>query len=1562
MAPTRVDTDAIIQAVSSTTSASTATITTLQHILGVLPPSTDRTAVSKGPATGRTNGATSKTAAARPRAKSTVSKTVANVKILTEDPPILSAKDRLVLATQIVNTAIRTISDASKKTATNYAKSNPASPIQKRARPLTVRSPNSPDKRANAKKPTVNTPTINSQSTVGIAAVAECARIAFGYVRAHGKQVAVGTLDAPLEKGTLSFIGKCLSLGLDSTAVKELRALKRRLDLVLDPVTATKKSSKTAPTEKELWTNLLEFGTTDNNVVTILTKHQTYVAKLTLKKLNHGDVDFLLKQLDLTRDESPINLMLRQAEESKDPSQYIRQVESFLGGLVGACPSVSVDADEEACNPHKSITPSATLRIHAIVWQSRALLAGIDGRIFDLEKDFWRPLSKCFAAYVRRAQASADKKYSLAKSIFDQLTLILDQTKVGTSKNNGSSFTSQIILSLSSLAQSASMNVEAVQWVEQYQNGLLEPEIGTVNSAVGAVRLASLNLQFQTATKLSSIMTQAHATMITGLRGDSSELDLLLLEIAGYRRTLMATILSENKDEALASDCRNGIYSCIRFLLRYVGKPLEGDTDIKSLARQNEKLNKARKAAPGFTDSVFHCCKVAVKDSSINWRDFDSALEDCLQLVSNLEQDEDNSKYCKSNVAVKASSLYWAFYRFESAKSSNVSVAGIRALKRSVAVLKSEASQTRENGQYTLKLEQLARLHSTSQNYDSCFECLQTIMMDFQDRGIVESLAELANKSSYDTLWGTESGMIIGKFLEEFLSLIQQADRSERPCPGFYDHAALDAPSRALLLERQLVSYTEDIVKPGHLRQASQIDRVSETLSTLLEICDKNQFPIRRQRLILLCSRFVHVFSPHLDHQFDKHVEEVSATEQKIMSSKDRQLLGYQEHLQLSIKLNQILAKPSRPKGDLEHVIQSWTQLLGSSTHALSTRIDHTPLFINNLSLLSELCEIQCMPTLQILALNLLENVLSAQRIRDHTLIADTLSTISLLYLRIGYSGAAGLTLARTKSIISIADVSSESILRHHLAYAEYFLALGATSKCEDSLQLAETIVKTDPKVAITNTPTLTRLIRTNKLICHALEITSALNLKHGYPAAALKDAKRCIKLLQRSWAALENDKISPSAVQESSGLGNSELGVSVLNAPASISRSITHDALKGARMWYLIPSLIRAYQHISSIYKHHGMFSESLFWIDSAQKVISIIPAPASQLYNFSLLAEHHIENGDVETGQEFLDQAMENIEKVAPSMELVRHHQSVARMWKARNEVDDELEAFGAALETVDRMISQPPVIPSHSTKLSEDQLTEQMASMQIDNKKAPSKTVRTTRGKPAPTNATSRRKQPVVKALPQTTTQPLVMRNPECAPLSALQLRLLIDQVMAYLSKNDMTNASKGITRLEAINTEGYSTARKTIAGVRMALSETMKSVASDCTFGMLPESTISIPSLALSEMKATDTTDVKQSTKSGTASRVARAVSGRSVGKAKTTKKASTTGAELGMSLCSIRDELTKIQPLAGRVSSVAEYRELCSLLTSVSVFVSASTQHSGQIHVHSSSAALLIGKH
>ena len=60
----------------------------------------------------------------------------------------------------------------------------------------------------------------------------------------------------------------------------------------------------------------------------------------------------------------------------------------------------------------------------------------------------------------------------------------------------------------------------------------------------------------------------------------------------------------------------------------------------------------------------------------------------------------------------------------------------------------------------------------------------------------------------------------------------------------------------------------------------------------------------------------------------------------------------------------------------------------------------------------------------------------------DGPLVAD-LATLGLQYLRLGYSGRAGLVLANAQMYREKSMMPSHVLLRLHLTYAEYHLAIG---------------------------------------------------------------------------------------------------------------------------------------------------------------------------------------------------------------------------------------------------------------------------------------------------------------------------------------------------------------------------------------------------------------------------------------------------------------------------------------------------------------------------------------
>ncbi|KAF2673384.1 hypothetical protein BT63DRAFT_475910 [Microthyrium microscopicum] len=1589
MAPSRADNTSVVQAMSSTTTCSTATLTTLKQLLGFISSDSDsaseqtiRKAADSRKPISSARSATTK-ASTRSRANTTSSRAQVPIKVLVEEPSPLSTTEKYGVAIETINIALRTLSDTVKQMqatvrVNNNQESSPAKTVsQKQAakhartnsRPLTSRSPNSPDKRTLSRQ-TSTTNGGKRQIPAGATSVAECAHIAFEYMRRSKKQDAPGTLDLQTENGTLSFVGKCITLGLDNIAAKELRGLKRRLDAVSasgkKPIQAQKaeqiaKGSKEGQIQKELLADLLDFGSAaqhEGQLLGVVSKYQECVMKLIAARKRKPEVHALAKHIDLSNNSSPLQITLRQHETTTDKSKAIRQFELLYALILSLCPSISTDADETA---EEHVSAEVALQLQSLIYRARIMSCHACCQTLDIGKDFWRPIFKCLSAFSRRSTRSPNLVLESASQTISSLTLAVADAKCKTSSTTVEPFWSSICRLMSSIAQDASKYDVAILWMKKYKEAIPSGNATIISDAIGKVRVSRLALlAAEVSDELLPTMAEAHGAMGQALRGESSDIDALLLEVAGYRRTLISRLQSEMHGEAIdqphndiLAACRDGVFACLRYLLRYVGPDQTTIDDPKQALRRSEKLSKARAAAPSFSDSVFLCCKTGLKDGGLAWKDFDSALQDSLSLASTLEDCRSDS-YNTDNVAIKASSLYWAFHRKPSADGASSTTEKLDASKRSVTALQDQSLETRQLGSLASKLLGLAQYYEHYGNFDQSRKYLEEAISEHLQYNSITSLTQLAGSVTYEQFWLLEESAKLRQCIDNLHYLIWKTEARESRVMSFFDNARLDEDIRVLLLERQLFLYCKELAIPGRFRGLEQVDYISRIFRAIFDIYDAKRYPIRRQRIILLLTRFSHVFPSVLETDLAAMSSGCIENEEACAGSKDKLLLGFVEHQQASIAVYQALSKSTFPISQIEQSVAIWGKLVQESPENLHDRVDQPSEFLRQLELLADFLETNCMSESRLKVLSLLQTVLSSQGEGSIVPLIDTFSSISLQYLRAGYSGSAGLTLARAKSIITNHGIAGETQVRHLLAYAEYFLAIGATSKCEECLNTVKSISDQGPGLAIEKTSKVNSTLKTNQLLSHALLIASKLKLQTGFAAWALRDAKCAVKLLQRNWAIIENSTPSHVPQRGSDSFVDSTLDVST-KSNNQWSKQLTHDALKGAKLWHLVPALLRTYYNLFEIYKHHGAYAEAFYWVDSAEKIVNTLCVPKSQLFNLSLLAEQKIADGKIEDGQRHLEQAVELAENIQPCMELVRHHQSISRMWKARGEVDDELEAIDSAIKSVEGMATSAPI--GKPTPLpAEDDLAAKMSDLKLDEKVAPAKTARKARGAPRTVPVTATKKKPAPKTATLKGSKPAA-QGPvitESAPLKSLRSSLLIDKAITLISRDRLSEASDCLAELEEAKESTYFSFRQKFAAIRLNLQHIMKSIASDCALGMLPESTISIPALSMIETKDILSSSTKASATMNNA--VAKTRTVRKVAKGKSIKPSDSV--ELASSLAETQDALAVIQPVAIRTASIAEFTELGSIMAGVAVFVSASQVNNGCV-VHPTEAALLL---
>lgn len=285
--PTSSMSDSVKLAVRSTTTCSDTTVLSLQTLLRASsnPPEKPvrRTTKSvKEPVRPTSRAKTSRTT------KTTSANDALHV-IVDQDAPLLSPQEKLVLATEVFNTTLKTLTDALKA-------------------PNTTRSTST--EKASTKSTARSNPT---GVDAGVVSAAECARLALSTLRALKNDH--GTKEFPnmqLEQGVCVLAGKLITLGLNDMACKELRSLKGRIQQYLDLQKTVKKATGSNDvvddeSAKERMSDLLTFSNIANAqaLYGLLVPFQANAMRLFASERKASTVQKLYPLLQLSEPSSP---------------------------------------------------------------------------------------------------------------------------------------------------------------------------------------------------------------------------------------------------------------------------------------------------------------------------------------------------------------------------------------------------------------------------------------------------------------------------------------------------------------------------------------------------------------------------------------------------------------------------------------------------------------------------------------------------------------------------------------------------------------------------------------------------------------------------------------------------------------------------------------------------------------------------------------------------------------------------------------------------------------------------------------------------------------------------------------------------------------------------------------------------------------------------------------------------------------------------------------------------------------------------------------------------------
>jgi separase len=1585
-----LDTKSVIEAIASPSSCTALTIANLQQLLN---PSIANKPISNGKEnprsrTGRKPG-TLAVATKLSAPKGRTQRKGPGTTTPGEDIPELSAKERLNLAFEAVNAALKSLSQSLKDRPAETKPKSPSkqpvrsSPVKsqksttdlKSRRPLKPRAPNDQKAASTTEEDSGEKAASPAQIT------AECARAALAHIREQSGPIGRNEKDFQVENGMLALIGKCVAHDMDVLAVKELRILRKRLAAYTSEDGESQgtqerpnRSRTTADQEKESVADLLQFEEVgqDSPIAQLVVGHQLHVVKLLVKMRRPRTIEAALKYLDMSFPSSPANILLHQGHSSHLRSKTARQLEILAQSLLSMCPSIATADDCVAINGRLSVAPEIAFQLQSLAFRIRISWWCLASHKPDVEKELWNPLSKSLTTFSRRATLPASKKYEMAASIVREieagLEICLRSIKTVPDPEGTKQLLPVIYRTLSQLAQAANLTSKAMELTTAILPSKVNSSSTGAVSAGRTIRLATIGVASKDG---QSLLQKALETLSGNLNGDGPDMDSLLVEVAGFRRATLKFFQEDIKDRentmpsSLGKLCCEAVFASNRFLVQYIGDSPSLSADNETIIRFREKLKIAEKVLKTFVESTFLCCKRCIPISAFPFDTFDSTLQDCCTLIKQLQRNDDPNDELAYKFHqelqfpyVRVSNNYYNLALQEHKTDGAASSLSILALRKSIEVLRGRTAMERGSGLLATKLERLSTVLYDTKQFEEAYRFIEETLQEHLTAGLLRSAAEEASTSSLHVLSGGKGptsmlNRALRRSNQILLKIFREPNETETEV---LDDEDLPLEERGLLLELQLHIAGQEVM--GRNPDQAILSRVGYLIHTLFGIYSVEDFPIRRLRVAVFTSRLVTQHSSLLHDDLAIILDE--CTQQPNSLGQDTGLGHHFDHLYALLRVTLALRSLPVEVDMLKDSLATWKSLVDTAQDA-STRIDDVSVWISHIGLISDFFELQGLWHQAILSLELLNRATKMLPTIDLSVLIKGLIRLAMNNLALGYSGRAGHTLEKARQYLDQDGVGPEVSLKWHIAHAEHLLAIGNVEKCGQTLAKSEAIAAASPEVLQTSGPggTVSSRIRAKRLLADAAYVYSIYSLESGNPAAAFDFSRICCKLNQSVWTTMENQQSPSQGAATPAGtdtevdkLTKSMNGLSTsMFAGRPVVVSTTHATLCGPTFWSLVPALLRGLHQLSTIYLHHGCFIEATHNALQAKKIADTVMSPFGIINCATLLASLYVRSGRVDKAQERFDEAAAVVEDSELTTEMVLYNSVAAMMWRAREEVEDEIECWDWTIHAVDKLVADASIGDAVTSKTAEDQLADKLASLQLQPAEKPKRVTKARGGAAKPVQQPRITKAAKLVVVSSSSTD-------ECTPLLALRGNVLREKIAALLQSGDDTGINTLLDDAEKCQSSHEGRIKHATAKFRLLLTEATQQIASNLTFSALPESTIALPALARSERRSSHQLD-SSNLPTAAAQRKAPAKNVKKAPAKKVAISKAAKGKDFAATLQAARDCLLGHHTISLRTSPIDTFRELSELLGASSILLSATEHILPRSFVHPLSTAFYL---
>ncbi|KAK3391776.1 peptidase family C50-domain-containing protein [Sordaria brevicollis] len=1427
----------------------------------------------KDDSTSETTITTKATSTTRPRSRA--NNTATKVAASTKKEDGLSPKEKATLATHVVNGTLRALSDYAKNSANT---TRPPTPTKRQApqeeellRSATTRNPLQRCSSTNstplsplqprALNRVTTSPAVSKRSLsparpkhdTNLLATVECARVALGALRQLQTSSKLTLPELQLETGMSSLIARLITLGLQDQALKELRILKKRLE-TLSTSTATKKTTKTTATEPsktaaQVYTEILDFGQVKSSGPALALVITTQIQALRLLSANKkpNAIEAVIPILRQDHSSSPTSLLLRSAtEKGADVSKIARQMETLAQCMISLTPSASSKDDTLSIEPRLSISPVSAIELQALALETRLQWWKLANHKGDAEKETIMPLSRYMSAFVRRSQESSRTSYATCLSAYTRVRSQLDSHGATLSQASRTPL-SQIYQVLAVLAREAGKLPDAVSWATKLKEGV-DPKVDSV-AKICSISAQLLSLQLKDPVKYchdGKLLEEVVAGLSGPLRGDSSDLDELLNNVCSVRRASMKLLLALIKKEKdgfadFTYNARESLESfvlqCPRFCLRWLGKPPEPKSSTKDYLRYEQRRQLLLQSIQHTLDSAFIIVKTRLEEKRLAWDFMDSILNDCLLLLEYIGDMGAASGSQQSMYHVKISHFYYLQYNVLRQQSTDPKdVAPLRALRRSIDCVKHRSAAEKEKAQLILKLERMAELARSLGRNEQALAALQTIRMSMLDDGVLGSIAAAL---------ATDSPLIVWQRDEKAETLSRALVAIAKMEHVFMDWTVdLPEPEQAAGLEHRLhyILLGGNPTMSGRKRE-EEITLEHPVVDALLRIYIPTRYPIRRLRVLLA------LLSSAIGNQ--RKVPELLAITRDATQvepdnlGEDAGLARFVPHMGAFYHSITALSNGYSDLGAVQRCLETWKSIVKScqTKTDVERSIDDIPGLLDHLQAMADFLRLSGHDHMVAMVLELTADIAKladGPRLED---IINHASTLALQYSNLGQSIKAEQTFAETLQYLKKqADLPGDAVATFHLSWTEHFIAVGDLTQAEYHLSQARAAVEAEAM------PGKVSRARRKYLVAYASYLHSLVTQERGESHHALVYARESVRCIFQDWVKVEQQlalAAKSSSARSSSPDDDNDSAMfntaaATDDATCDLSATGKETPYLGPESWKLALTLYRNTLRLSSIYAHLGMFQETMYYAEQAQKIANSANSEILKAGCATWMGSVYVKANNVPKAMEMLQEAANLLPEESNSFSSAVLACQIGAMCL-------DLKSFEGAEAMVGRAESIWEGLMEVSAKSM--MVVADGEKMEVGEEKG-MVGLKGVKGGVVGRQVSKSVKRPGALAKPKTAAPAPAAQPVEDAQLSKLRAAILVQKATAKLAKKDWNSA---LAMLEGVKTRSKKSLSAIISDEQIIMAScllgvSMEQMAHDPVFSVIQDSTISYPAVS------------------------------------------------------------------------------------------------------------------